>query len=95
MPREYSHEVRSNPAHNDLKPWIAAIAASGPPPSRVLAVAKDHAKISVNVCEKGGRLYDADRAEIVWSADDIRAFCSVASVELQAALLLALSRCAA
>jgi integrase len=58
--------------------------------ARVLSVAKDHGKISVNVCERGGRLYEADRAEIIWQADDIRAFCSVASVELQAALLLAL-----
>lgn len=58
--------------------------------ARVLSVAKDHGKISVNVCEKGGRLYEADRAEIIWTADDIREFCSVASVELQAALLLAL-----
>ena len=59
--------------------------------ARVLSVAKDHGKISVNVCERGGRLYDADRSEIPsGSADDIREFCSVASVELQAALLLAL-----
>lgn len=58
--------------------------------ARVLSVAKDHGKISVNVCEKGGRLYDADRSDIIWQADDIREFCSVASVELQAALLLAL-----
>jgi integrase len=58
--------------------------------ARVLSVAKDHGKIAVNVCERGGRLYDADRSEIVWQADDIREFCSVASVELQAALLLAL-----
>jgi integrase len=56
----------------------------------VLAVAKDHGKISVNVCEKGGRLYEADRSEIIWSAADIRAFCAVASTELRAALLLAL-----
>jgi integrase len=58
--------------------------------ARVLSVAKDHGKISVNVCEKGGKLYDADRSDIIWAADDIREFCSVASVELQAALLLAL-----
>jgi hypothetical protein len=58
--------------------------------ARVLSVAKDHGKISVNVCERGGRLYDADRSEIIWTADDIREFCSVASVELQAAMLLAL-----
>jgi integrase len=58
--------------------------------ARVLSVAKDHGKISVNVCERGGRLYDADRSEIIWQATDIREFCGVASVELQAALLLAL-----
>jgi hypothetical protein len=53
-----------------------------------LSVAKDHGKISVNVCEKGGRLYDSDRADIIWLADDIREFCALASVELQAAMLL-------
>jgi integrase len=58
--------------------------------ARVLSVAKDHGKIAVNVCERGGRLYDADRSEIIWTADDIREFCAVASIELQAALLLAL-----
>src|SRR6516165_7995122 len=58
--------------------------------ARVLSFAKDRGKIAVNVCERGGRLYDADRAEIVWTADDIREFCAVASPELRAALLLAL-----
>lgn len=58
--------------------------------ARVLSVAKDHGKICVNVCERGGRLYDADRSDIIWRADDIRKFCGLASVELQAALLLAL-----
>ena len=58
--------------------------------ARVLSVAKDRGKIAVNVCERGGRLYESDRSEIVWTAEDIRAFCGVASVELQAALLLAL-----
>jgi integrase len=58
--------------------------------ARVLSVAKDRGKIAVNVCERGGRLYDSDRSENIWTAEDIRQFCSVASVELQAALLLAL-----
>ena len=58
--------------------------------ARVLSVAKDRGKISINVCERGGRLYEADRAEKIWSADHIKAFCAVASTELQAALLLAL-----
>jgi integrase len=58
--------------------------------ARVLAVAKDHGTISVNVCERGGRLYEADRAEIIWVAEHISRFCAVASPELQFALLLAL-----
>jgi integrase len=58
--------------------------------ARVLAVAKDHGTISVNVCERGGRLYEADRAEIIWTADHISKFCAGASPELQFALLLAL-----
>ncbi|MBP2433637.1 hypothetical protein [Bradyrhizobium elkanii] len=32
--------------------------------ARVLSVAKDHGKIAVNVCERGGRLYESDRSEI-------------------------------
>ena len=58
--------------------------------ARVLAVAKDRGMISVNVCERGGRLYRSDRKETIWSADDIRAFCTVASPELQLALIAAL-----
>ena len=58
--------------------------------ARVLSVAKDRGKIAVNVCERGGRCMNFDRSEIIWTAEDIRQFCSVASVELQAALLLAL-----
>jgi integrase len=71
-----------------MKKWAAII--FGRSIARVLSVAKDHGKISVNVCERGGRLYDADRSEIIWQASDIREFCGVAHVELQAALLLAL-----
>ena len=58
--------------------------------ARVLSVAKDRGTITLNVCERGGRLYEADRAEIIWTSDNITAFCNVASDELQFALLLAL-----
>jgi hypothetical protein len=58
--------------------------------ARVLSVAKDRGLIAVNVCERGGRLYEADRAEIIWLTEHISAFCGVASPELQFALLLAL-----
>ena len=46
--------------------------------------------IAVNVCERGGRLYEADRAEIIWLDSHIEAFCSVASPELALALMMAL-----
>jgi integrase len=58
--------------------------------ARVLSVAKDRGKIAVNVCERGGRLYEADRADKIWTADSIKTFCAVASAELQAGLLIAL-----
>jgi integrase len=58
--------------------------------ARVLSVAKDRGAIAVNVCERRGRLYEADRTEIIWTSNHIKKFCAVASNELQFALLLAL-----
>lgn len=58
--------------------------------ARVLSVAKDRGAIAINVCERGGRLYETDQTEIIWTADHIKKFCAVASDELQFALLLAL-----
>ncbi|MFG1331234.1 tyrosine-type recombinase/integrase [Xanthobacter autotrophicus] len=58
--------------------------------ARVLAVAKDNGRIAVNVCERGGRLYAADRAEIVWTEEAISDFMAVASEPLRQALVLAL-----
>lgn len=58
--------------------------------ARVLSVAKDRGTIATNVCERGGKLYSVDRAEIIWLPGHITAFCEVASDELKLALLLAL-----
>jgi len=58
--------------------------------ARVLSVAKDHGKIATNVCERGGRLYSVDRAEIIWREEHIAAFNAVASAPLRFALQLAL-----
>jgi integrase len=58
--------------------------------ARVLAVAKDRGTISVNVCERGGKLYSVDRAEAIWQPEQIKAFGEVASDELRRALVLAL-----
>jgi integrase len=58
--------------------------------ARVLSCAADRGLIAVNVCQRGGRLYEPDRAEIIWTAADIAAFCMAAPFELQLALMLAL-----
>lgn len=58
--------------------------------ARVLSVAKDRGTISTNVCERGGKLYEVDRAEVIWQPDSIKAFGAVASKELRFALVLAL-----
>ena len=58
--------------------------------ARVLSVAKDNGRISVNVCERGGRVYKADRAEIIWQAEQIAAMRAAASPPLHLALILAL-----
>lgn len=58
--------------------------------ARVLSVAKDRGLIAVNVCERGGRLYEADRAENIWVDEHIEAFLAAASQELGDALVMAL-----
>jgi len=58
--------------------------------SRLMTFAIDRGHIAVNPCTGGKRLYDADRADKIWSADDLRAFLEIASVPLQRALMLAL-----
>jgi integrase len=79
--KEWRDDMAANPRKADYGWTVLA---------RVLSVAKDRGLISVNVCERGGRLYEADRAEQIWLPEHIKAFCSVASPELQFALLLAL-----
>jgi integrase len=57
---------------------------------RVLSFGKNRGRISVNVCERGGRLYKADRREKIWSESQVAIFLKVASPELRLALLMAL-----
>jgi hypothetical protein len=42
--------------------------------ARVLVVAKDRGKISINPCEKGGRLYSGSRRDKIWTVEDENAF---------------------
>jgi integrase len=58
--------------------------------ARVLAWAKDRGKISVNPCERGGRVYHGTRVDFVWSVEDESAFLKHAPVHLHLPLLLAL-----
>ena len=79
--KEWRDGMAANPRKADYAWTVLA---------RLLAVSKDRGLISINVCERGGRLYEADRAEIIWLEEHIKAFCAVASAELQFALLIAL-----
>src|SRR5580692_3979624 len=58
--------------------------------ARVLSVAHDRGRIPVNPCQRGGRLYEADRAEKIWTENDIARLLAVASPSIAIAALLAL-----
>jgi integrase len=58
--------------------------------ARLMSFAKDRGIIATNPCERGGRLYAADRKDKIWSEQDIAAVLAVASTEIQLALILAL-----
>lgn len=58
--------------------------------ARVLSVAKDRGRIPVNPCERGGRLYAADRTEKLWTDENIAAMDATASAPLRLAMLAAL-----
>jgi integrase len=57
---------------------------------RILAVAKDRGKIATNPCEKGGRLYEADRSDRLWTDDHVKQFLKKAPKHLHLPLMLAL-----
>jgi integrase len=58
--------------------------------ARIMSFAKDRGLIETNPCERGGRLYEADRTDKIWSEDDLAALLAVAPAEIEIALLLAL-----
>jgi integrase len=58
--------------------------------ARVLSWAKDRGKITVNPCERGGRVYHGTRVDFVWSVEDEAAFLQHAPTHLHLPLLLAL-----
>jgi integrase len=59
--------------------------------ARIFSVAKDRGRITINPCERGGRLYESgERADKVWSESAIARMIEVASKPLIDALMLAL-----
>src|SRR5499427_8689752 len=58
--------------------------------ARVLSWAKDRGRITVNPCERGGRVYHGTRVDFVWSTEDEAAFLEHAPPQLHLPLLLAL-----
>ena len=58
--------------------------------SKILSVAKDRGRITVNPCERGGRVYHGTRVDLVWSEDDEAAFLKTASPHLHLPLVMAL-----
>jgi integrase len=57
---------------------------------RILSVAKDRGKISTNPCERGGRLYEAERSDKLWTDDHVKQFLDKAPKHLRLPLMLAL-----
>jgi integrase len=57
---------------------------------RIFSVAKDRGKITANPCEKGGRLYHADRTDLIWTDNDVATFLEKAPAHLHLPLMLAL-----
>lgn len=56
----------------------------------ILAWAKDRGRITVNPCEKGGRLYHGTRVDFIWAIEDEAAFLQHGPAHLHLPLLLAL-----
>jgi integrase len=58
--------------------------------ARVLSVAKDRGILSLNICERGGRLSRGGRAEKIWTAEDIERFEAKAPAYMRRAMMLGL-----
>jgi integrase len=58
--------------------------------ARIMSFAKDRGMIATNPCEKGARLYAADRTDKLWGETEIASLLAVASPEITLALVLAL-----
>lgn len=58
--------------------------------ARVLSVAKDDSLITVNHCERGGRIYEVDRSEMIWSDESLAKLKAECTTELWNVIEMAL-----
>ncbi|WP_421440536.1 tyrosine-type recombinase/integrase [Agrobacterium tumefaciens] len=79
--KEWRDSLADKPRSADFA-WMVLV--------RVLSFAKDRGMISVNIAERGGRLYRSTRRDRTWSDADVAAFEAVALPHMRLAIQLAL-----
>lgn len=79
--KEWRDSMADKPRSADFA-WMVLV--------RVLSFAKDRGIISVNIAERGGRLYRSTRRDRTWSDIDVAAFEAVAPSYMRLAIQLAL-----
>ncbi|MGQ3671941.1 tyrosine-type recombinase/integrase [Xanthobacter sp. TB0136] len=90
---KYRHETRGI-----FKVWRDALAKSSRRQAdyawvvlaRIISVALDRGKVDSNPCERGGRIYRADRSGNVWTTDDEARFTAAAPTHLILPFMMAL-----
>jgi integrase len=58
--------------------------------AKILSTAKDRGRITVNPCERGGRVYHGTRVDLIWTEDDEAVFLKTAAPHLHLPLIMAL-----
>lgn len=79
--KEWRDQMADKPRSADFA-WMVLV--------RVLSFAKDRGIISVNIAERGGRLYRSTRRDRTWSDTDVAAFEAAAPPHMRLAIQLAL-----
>ncbi len=79
--KEWRDSLADKPRSADFA-WMVLV--------RVLSFAKDRGMISVNIAERGGRLYRSTRRDRTWSDADVAAFEAVAPPGMRLSIRLAL-----
>lgn len=79
--KEWRDRMADKPRSADFA-WMVLV--------RVLSFAKDRGMISVNIAERGGRLYRSTRRDRTWSEADVAAFEGVAPAYMRLTIQLAL-----